>query len=67
MRDLFLGGGPLLLGFSHFLIDRLLEGDSVPVIPRAELQGSLESCLANTPHQGSFPILSNFEGKRLFS
>ena len=38
MRDLYLGGAPLLVGFMHDLVGRLVGGESLHDIPDAELQ-----------------------------
>lgn len=38
VRNLYLGGAPLLEGFMHDLIDRLVEGESLHDIPDVELQ-----------------------------
>ena len=65
MRDLFLCGSPLLLAFSHFLTDRLLDGESLIDISVAELQSNLEDCLASTANDAAFPKLSDFEGSAL--
>ena len=63
VRNLFLCGSPLLLNFSHFLIDRLLDGATLIEIPLPDLQGSLDDCLSGSLDEAAFPKLSDFEGK----
>ena len=63
LRDLYLGGSQALLGFSHCLIERLLEGESLVSIPEADLQDSLDSCLESSFGRQSLPQRSHFEGE----
>lgn len=64
-HDLYLGGAPTLTAFSHYLIDRLLEGETLVEISDADLQDTLALCLSSASQQTALPV-ANLTGKPSF-
>jgi hypothetical protein len=62
MKNLYLGGAPQLVGFMHDLIDRLVGGESLPDIPDADLQASLDTCLATSSLTTALPSFISLTG-----
>ena len=62
MRDLFLGGSPSLLAFSHYLTDRLVDDESIVDISDADLQDCLDLCYASLPRDSLLPGISDLSG-----
>ena len=65
LQKLFLGGSSTLIAFSHHIVDKMVEGVSLVDLSIADLQDSLETCIASSTEPDALPLLSRFEGNVL--
>ena len=62
LRNLYLGGTPALLAFTHGLIARLLAGQRLTEMPAGELQASLEDCVGSLSMTDPLPPVASLSG-----